>query len=418
MAWRGGRVAVVYGTRPEIIKLAGIIRRLGSSVLLVHTGQHYDREMSDAVAADMGLPSPHARLAVGGSSRAMQIGMALTRMNRLLVSEDVTAVVVQGDSNTTLAGALAANALGLPLIHVEAGLRSYDRAMPEEHNRVVVDHLSDLLCAPTLDSVTNLAAEGIRGDHVVATGNTVVEAVRLLLPAPDDRLLLLTDHGLKPDRYLLATIHRPENTDDPWVLQGILEQLGRLPLPVVLPLHPRTAAAIRRFDLTALLKPIQVIPPCRPATFLSLAAHAAVLVSDSGGMQEECTVLGRPLLVVRRSTERPEALTDFARLVPECHGLQAAVEDVLARGQALLDRLAGLPSPFGDETAAERIVDLMAERYGRIDAPGRRRPVRPSMIRPSVNVAATAASRAERVPAPYPVEGPGPRPGRRSPTWR
>jgi UDP-N-acetylglucosamine 2-epimerase (non-hydrolysing) len=351
-----GRVAVVYGTRPEIIKLGGIVRRLGPSALLVHTGQHFDVTMSDEVSAHVGLPVPDVHLGVGGLSRARQISVALGGLDDVLVRHQVHAVVVQGDTNATVAGALAANARGVPLVHVEAGLRSHDRAMPEEHNRVLTDHLADLLCAPTAGCVANLAREGITGDHVVLTGNTVVEAVRELLPAPGERLALLDRLGLVRDRYVLATIHRPENTDDPEVLRTVLEQLAALPLEVVVPLHPRTAAAVRRYGLEPLLGGLRVLESLAPRTFLGLAAHAAVLVSDSGGIQEECTVLGRPLVVVRRSTERPEALRDFARLVPGGAGLAEAVGDVLAQGAGLLSRLGTLVSPFGDETAADQIV--------------------------------------------------------------
>jgi UDP-N-acetylglucosamine 2-epimerase (non-hydrolysing) len=352
-----GRVAVVYGTRPEIIKLGGVVRRLGTSALLIHTGQHYDPAMSGRVAGPVAMPVPDVLLEVGGRSRAQQIAGALGDIDHVLAGHDVRAVIVQGDTNATVAGALAANARGLPLVHVEAGLRSHDRAMPEEHNRVLTDHLSDLLCAPTAGCVRNLAYEGITGDGVVETGNTVVEAVRELLPGLTARRTLLARLGLVPDRYAVATIHRPENTDDPCVLDRILRQLAALPLEVVLPLHPRTAAAVRCHGLDGLLAGLRVVEPLDPATFLGLAAQAAVLVSDSGGVQEECTVIGRPLIVVRRSTERPEVMADFARLVPEGVGLTQAVAEVLDQGATLRARLAALGSPFGDGTACDRIVD-------------------------------------------------------------
>jgi UDP-N-acetylglucosamine 2-epimerase (non-hydrolysing) len=359
-----GRVAVVYGTRPEIIKLGGIVRRLGSSALLVHTGQHFDVTLSEEVSAQVGLPIPDVRLAAGGRSRGRQIAVALGGLDDVLARHQVHAVVVQGDTNATVAGALAANARGVPLVHVEAGLRSHDRAMPEEHNRVLTDHLSDLLCAPTAGCVANLAREGISGEHVVQTGNTVVEAVRDLLPPPNERVAVLGRLGLRRDRYVLATIHRPENTDDPEVLGRILRELAMLPLEVVVPLHPRTVAAVRRHGLEPLLRELRVRDCLGPRTFLCLAAHAAVLVSDSGGIQEECTVLGRPLVVVRRSTERPEAMADFARLVPAGHGLAAVVGGILDQGAALLSHLASLASPFGDESAADQIVDRISELTG------------------------------------------------------
>jgi UDP-N-acetylglucosamine 2-epimerase (non-hydrolysing) len=353
-------VAIIYGTRPEIIKLAGLAGRLGERALLIHTGQHFDSSMSHDIAVQAGLPEPELQLAVGGLSRAAQIATALGVLDQALGRQPVDAVVVQGDTNTAVAGALAANALRIPLVHVEAGLRSYDRAMPEEHNRVVIDHLADLLCAPTSGSVDNLAREGITGDRVALTGNTVVEAVRQSLPAETHRQKVLREFGLAADQYVLATIHRPENTDAAGTLARILEQLATLPLRVVLPLHPRTETAVGRFGLRRSLAGMRVLPPVDPRTFLSLAAHAAVLVSDSGGIQEECTVIGRPLIVVRGSTERPEALRDFARLTPAGHGLAAAVSDVLLQGPGLLKHLAALPSPFGDEFAADHILHAMA----------------------------------------------------------
>jgi UDP-N-acetylglucosamine 2-epimerase (non-hydrolysing) len=359
-----GTVAVVYGTRPEIIKLGGIVRRLGPHALLIHTGQHFDATMSQNVADHVGMPLPDVRLGVGGLPRAGQISAALAGLDEILARHEARAVVVQGDTNATVAGALAANARGVPLVHVEAGLRSHDRAMPEEHNRVVTDHLSDLLCAPTSGNVINLACEGISGGHVALTGNTVVEAVRGMLPSPAERASTLARLGLAAGGYVLATIHRPENTDEPEVLSMVLKELATLPLPVVMPLHPRTAAAARRYGLEPPPDRIRVLKPLAPRRFLGLAAEAAALVSDSGGIQEECTVIGRPLAVVRRSTERPEVMVDFARLVPGGHGLAGVVDEFLGQGPALLERLGSLPSPFGDGTASDRIVGALGSLTG------------------------------------------------------
>jgi UDP-N-acetylglucosamine 2-epimerase (non-hydrolysing) len=184
---RGGNGGGGVRHRPEIIKLGGIIRRLGPYALLIHTGRHFDATMSQNVADHVGMPLPDVRLEVGGMSRAGQIAAALAGLDEILARHETRAVAVQGDTSATVAGALAANARGVPLVHVESGLRSRDRAMPEEHNRVVTDHLSDLLCAPTSGCVANLAREGIGDDHVALTGNTVVEAVRELLPPPAER---------------------------------------------------------------------------------------------------------------------------------------------------------------------------------------------------------------------------------------
>jgi UDP-N-acetylglucosamine 2-epimerase (non-hydrolysing) len=353
-----GRVAVVLGTRPEIIKLAGVIDGLGDAAVVIHTGQHYDDDLSQVFLDGLGLPRPAHQLHLGGLSRAAQIGRGTERVADLLTAIEPAAVVVQGDTNSALAGALAANSTGFPIAHVEAGLRSYDRAMPEEHNRVLVDHLSDLLAAPTSTAVANLAREGISGDHVICCGNTVVEAVRRQVPAPERRTQMLADYGLHAAGYVLATLHRPENTDDPAVLGRILAELGSLPIPVVLPLHPRTAAAARAAGIEKLLAPLRVVDPMDGVTFLGLAAEAAVLVSDSGGVQEEVTILGRPLVVVRRSTERPEAFEHHAVLVgPD--GVASATNAYLSDIAGVHDRLAALRSPYGDGSASSAIVTAL-----------------------------------------------------------
>ncbi|HJQ44477.1 MAG TPA: UDP-N-acetylglucosamine 2-epimerase (non-hydrolyzing), partial [Jatrophihabitantaceae bacterium] len=309
------RAAVVLVTRPEIIKLAGVLDGLGPDAVLVHTGQHYDETLSDVFFDALELAPPHHRLQLGGLSRAEQIGRGTAEVAALLEQIAPDVVIVQGDTNSALAGALAANSVGIPLLHVEAGLRSFDRAMPEEHNRVLVDHLSDLLAAPTPSAVANLAREGISGASVFCCGNTVIEAVHRQLPGPAERAALLDRFGLVADEFVLATVHRPENTDDPATLRQILSELGELPMPVVLPIHPRTRGAAEAAGLAQLLEPLRIVEPVDGPTFLGLAAEAAVLISDSGGVQEEVTVIGRPLVVVRRSTERPEAFEHHAVLV-------------------------------------------------------------------------------------------------------
>ncbi|EPH39979.1 putative UDP-N-acetylglucosamine 2-epimerase [Streptomyces aurantiacus JA 4570] len=355
-------MAVVLGTRPELVKLAPVIRLLGPAAHLVHTGQHYDTDLSGRFLTELGLPEPTLLEGVGGKPRAVQISTALAQLDALFADEPPLAVVVQGDTNASLAGALAANARGIPLVHVEAGLRSHDRAMPEEHNRVVIDQLADVLCAATEDNRDLLRAEGVPAGRVAVTGNTVVEAVREHLPAAAERAALLAEHGVTADRYLLATVHRPENTDDPAALRAILTELAGLAaeLPVLFAVHPRTKARLEAAGLGHLLAALTPLAPLGYGEFLALARHAAVIVSDSGGVQEETTVLGRPLVVVRRSTERPEAVdSGFAELVAPGRAVGRAVRRRLAEGDAGLRRLAETPSPFGDGLASQRIVALL-----------------------------------------------------------
>lgn len=353
------RVAIVFGTRPEIIKLAGIARLLGAEAGLIHTGQHDSFEMARSFLDELQFGGPDVQLTVGNQSRGRQIGDALRGLDEYFESCRPSVVVVQGDTNTTLAGALAANARRIPVVHVEAGLRSRDRAMPEEHNRVLTDHLADLCCAPTEAARENLETEGIGADRIVVTGNTVVDAVLERLPAEDERRALLAKRSLDSTSYVLATFHRPENVDDPETLQTVLDELGSLPLPAVLPLHPRAADRARAFGFAEQLSRIRVTEPLGYTEFLALAAEAAVLVSDSGGLVEEASVLKRPIAVVRRSTERPEVQGTFAELVAPGPAIGKQVgawlDDLVAHHQ----RLAEIPTPYGDGQASANCISAI-----------------------------------------------------------
>lgn len=350
-------VAVVLGTRPEIVKLAHIIRLLDDAALVVHTGQHYDPNLSEVFFTDLGLPRPDQFLEVGGSSRGEQIGSATSSLDRLFDEKKPKAVVVQGDTNSVAAGALAANARQIFLTHIEAGLRSRDRAMPEEHNRVITDHLSDLCCAPTQTAADNLAREGIDGERVTLTGNTVVEAVRGFLA--EDRSQVLARYEVDPGRYVLTTFHRPENVDDPVRYATILEELAGLPLPVLLPLHPRSVVRAESFGLGSLLTKLKVVEPIGYRDFLALQAEAALMVSDSGGIAEEASVVKRPLVVVRNSTERPEVMGTFAVLVQPGPSIGIEARRLLQVGWQHLE---SIPSPYGDGSASERSLAALADR--------------------------------------------------------
>lgn len=347
-------IVVALGTRPEIIKLAPIIRLLGDRARVVHTGQHYDTGLSKVFFDAFGLPEPSDRLEIGGETRATQIGEATRRIGEHLAAFPAAAVIVQGDTNTTAAAALAANATETPLVHIEAGLRSFDRAMPEEHNRIVTDMLADLCCAPTDVSKHNLLESGIAAERITVTGNTIVEAVRTLLPA--DRAPYLAAHDVEANGYLLATFHRPENVDDPATLGTILAELAAIDLPTILPIHPRTRARIASFGLGEQLNRLRVVDPMGFQEFLALSAECAALVSDSGGVQEEVSVLKRPVLVVRRSTERPEVLGTFAERVLPGPEISRVIGEWVADLPAFHQRLASLPSPYGDGEAAELSV--------------------------------------------------------------
>jgi UDP-N-acetylglucosamine 2-epimerase (non-hydrolysing) len=347
-------VALVLGTRPEIIKLAEIVRILGPAARMVHTGQHFDDNLVRVFYEDFGLPAPDVQLEVGGATRGNQIGEATRLLDDHFRADRPRAVMVQGDTNAVLAGALAANAGEIPLCHIEAGLRSRDRRMPEEHNRVLTDHLSDLCCAPTEVNRANLAAEGIQGERVVVTGNTVVEAVSALLPPKPQRDAVLAELGLEHGRFVLATFHRPENVDRAEQLETVLRELADLPYPTVLPLHPRTLGRAEAFGLGGLLAKLHVLEPIGYRQFLALAQECAFLVSDSGGVQEEASVLKRSAIVVRRSTERPEVLGTFVELTPPGPEIGRIGREWAHDVVALHARLAALPGPYGDGTASRR----------------------------------------------------------------
>jgi len=351
------KIAVVVGTRPEIVKLAPVVRLLGDHAVLIHTHQHEDEELSGVFLAAAGITQARALSGICGQPRHVQLGRIIEQLGGLLLDLRPAAVIVQGDTNTASAGAQAASYAGVPVIHVEAGLRSFDRAMPEEINRCVTGVLADLHCAPTPQAAANLRAEGVPAARIVLTGNTIVEATAQTLPPRRDARQIAAALGVEPDGYVLATIHRPENTDDPIRLEAILSELSKLGLPVLLPLHPRTRAAARRHGLSAALDRLHVIPPADHRTFLGLASLARLLVSDSGGVQEECTVLKRPLIVVRNSTERPESIdAGFAHLVQPGPAI-GDLGRMLIADRGLGPRLAAVACPFGDGTASERIAE-------------------------------------------------------------
>jgi UDP-N-acetylglucosamine 2-epimerase (non-hydrolysing) len=347
----------VLGTRPEIIKLAGVIRGLGDRAYLVHSGQHYDDSLSAAFFANYNLPAPEVKLdGVGAAGRGQQFAAVIAQLTDHFAAHPPAAVVVQGDTNTAAAAAQAAYFLGIPVVHVEAGLRSFDRAMPEEINRQLIGVVAQLHCAPTTNAVAHLRREGVDPERILLTGNTVVEATLESLPGEPERRALLEHYGVRADEFVLATVHRPENTDDPRRLEAILTAMAGAGLPVLLPLHPRTVICAERFGLLPLLDGVRTVTPFDHPTFLGLAAQSRLLVSDSGGVQEECTVLKRPLLVLRNSTERPEAVeAGFARRVVPGPELPDVFRRALAE-RDWLPRLAAIPSPYGDGLASERIT--------------------------------------------------------------
>jgi UDP-GlcNAc3NAcA epimerase len=362
------QLLTVVGARPQFIKAAAVSRAIAVSngaiqERILHTGQHFDAAMSDQFFTELGIPEPAFHLGIGGGSHGANTGRMLEGIERVLLAEHPDALLVYGDTDSTLAGALAASKLNIPVVHVEAGLRSFNRQMPEEQNRVLTDHLASLCFAPTESAVAHLRREGIAEERIVRTGDVMADAARIfgeqaeaqageLLGGSELQALAAADHP-----FILATIHRAENTDDPARLEAILMALGQAPLPVLLPLHPRTRARIETHQLQHLLEPLMLTGPLGFLAMVLLERRAALVVTDSGGVQKEAFLQGTPCVTVRTETEWVELLEcGWNRLADPAD--PAAMLTAMAQ-QLALD--AGQPRPplYGDGQAADAIVERL-----------------------------------------------------------
>lgn len=347
------RVLSVVGNRPQFVKSAPLslaLRRSGLEEVVLHTGQHYDRELSGVFFEELGLDPPAYRLEAGGGSHARQVALMLPGIEDAVLAERPDWVLVYGDTNSTLAGALVAAKLGVAVAHVEAGLRSFDRTMPEELNRVLVDQLSALLLCPTEGAVANLAAEGItRGVHVV--GDVMLDANLALAPLARERSHALADARVEPGRFVLLTAHREANVQ-PEALARIAAGVNALDEPVVFPVHPRTRGVLDASGI-ALGPHVRAIPPAGYLDFAALCSQARVVLTDSGGVQKEAYWYGVPCVTLRTTTEWPETVeAGWNRLVgDDPAAIAAAVADAAP--------LAEHPPLYGDGGAAEAIAHLL-----------------------------------------------------------
>ena len=353
-------IAIILGTRPEIIKMAPVIRecqRRGLDHFVLHTGQHYSYEMDRVFFDQLELPPAEYNLDAGSGTHADQTGRIMTGIEKVLMKAEPDVVLVQGDTNTVLAGALAASKLHIKVGHVEAGLRSYDRSMPEEINRVVADHISDYLFAPTENSKMNLIKEGIPEEKISVTGNTIVDSVYQNREIADRKVNVLKDLGLKTKEYFLVTAHRAENVDNKARLKEILKGLelikSEFGLPVIFPMHPRTRKMVNEFGLA--LDGIRAIEPAGFLEFLQLEANARLALTDSGGVQEETCILGVPCVTLRDNTERPETLDVKSNLLSG-----ANAEKMLQGAKQMFKQANGWKNPFGDGQSSRLIIDSIA----------------------------------------------------------
>jgi len=348
------KIVSVVGARPEFIQAAPVsfaLRREHREVL-VHTGQHYDDAMSRIFFEDLDLPAPDYHLGVGSGPHGRQTGEMLARLEEVLRAERPDLVIVRGDTNSTLAGALAAAKLHIPLVHIEAGERSFNKFMPEEINRLVADRLADLHFCITRRAVQHLAREGItEGVHFV--GDVMLDAARRYLPRALERAPALLERlGVEPGRYLLATVHRAGNTDDPHRLAGILAGFRAIPEPIVFPVHPRTRQALIRYGLEG-APHIRMIEPVGYLDMLALEAHARMILTDSGGVQREAYFLGIPCLTLREETELVETVeVGWNRLV-------GTDPRRIVEGWQTFRPCGPRPPLFGDGHAAEHIAAIL-----------------------------------------------------------
>jgi len=373
----GGSILCVVGARPNFMKIAPVIRAMNGAtpplpVRLLHTGQHYDPEMNSQYFQGLGIPDPDINLEVGSASHAAQTAEILRRFEPILDRERPAAVLVVGDVNSTLACALVAVKKGVAVIHVEAGLRSFDRSMPEEINRVLTDQISDLLFTTEKSARENLLREGIPESYIHFVGNVMIDTQRYSLKAAVPAAQTLGQRGAPADwgqrGFAMLTLHRPSNVDDPGTLRAVLGAMREISrrLPVAFAVHPRTRARIEQHGLGALLEAPSIIcvPPLGYLEMLGLMQAARLVLTDSGGIQEETTALGVPCLTLRENTERPITVEQGTNTVvgssPE--HILAAVDDILRTGGK-----AGRVPELWDGRASQRIVAVLREWLDRTD---------------------------------------------------
>lgn len=349
------KIAIIVGTRPEIIKMSPVIKRCitqNIKYFIIHSNQHYSKEMDSIFFRELELPLPKYNLSVGSGLHGEMTAKIISGVEKILIKEKPNWVLVQGDTNTVLASALAASKLQIKIGHIEAGLRSYDRSMPEEINRIVTDHISDLLFVPTKKQSDILLNEGIKSKKIIVTGNTIVDAVyqnqKLINKHPE------LNH-YRFEKYFLLTAHRPSNVDDKKnldrLLSAIIEMSIKYNCSVYFPIHPRTRKQIKKFGIKINDKYLKLINPVGYLEMLALEKSAKLILTDSGGMQEEACILQVPSVVLRKNTERPETLEVGSSMLVN-YNYKKFILDI----DIMLKKQRNWPNPFGDGNSAKKII--------------------------------------------------------------
>lgn len=361
------KIAFILGTRPEIIKLAPIIRECDKkriNYFVLHSGQHYDYEMDKIFFKELKLRPESINLNVGSGRHGEITGKMLIGIERILINKKPDIILVQGDTNTVLAGALAAVKLHINVGHVEAGLRSYDKMQPEEYNRTAVDHIGNYLFVPTKKSKENLLKEGIKKEYIYLTGNTIVDSVFQALALARKKSQILDKLNLQKNGYFLLTVHREENVDKKEKLLEILKGLKNISqkyeFPLIFPIHPRTRKKIKEFGLIDVVKKIKnmkLINPVGFFDFLMLETNARLVLSDSGGVVEECCILRVPCVSMRDYSDRPESIEVGASILSGCKA-----DKILKATELMLKRKRSWENPFGDGKAAKKIIRIILEK--------------------------------------------------------
>ncbi len=355
------KVSIVLGTRPEIIKLAPVIRKIGSkNCSIIFTGQHYDNQMGLGFMRELGLPKPNYSLNITKSNPQLQISEIIAKLSKILVKEKSDTVMIQGDTNTVLAAGICSLKSNIPISHVESGLRSHDWRMPEEHNRIIVDHISELLFAPTQNAKSNLKSEKVHG-QIFVTGNTVIDAINIYSKISKKKSQL----SITSSDFILLTLHRAENVDNKKILSSVLRGLINSNEKIIFPIHPRTKKRLHEFGLFNKLsqnKNIQIIDSVGYFEILELMKHCSFIVTDSGGIQEEATspIIRKKVLVLRKTTDRPEAVENK---MAEIIGTNEKIISNSIKKTMKNPKLSSRKIPYGKGDTSEKILKILKKNF-------------------------------------------------------